>query len=56
MELLQCVDSGLLALHGGDALCCGLGSGDGGDGGNAGQDCGAANSLLVKEGVLAAGR
>ncbi len=52
--MLQRVNRSLVALHGADALDGGLRGGDGGDGGNARQHRGAANGLLVEEGVLPA--
>src|SRR5580698_2911811 len=41
-------------LHGGDAIRRGLGGGERGAGGNACEDCGAANGLFVEDRILAA--
>ena len=54
MQLLERVNRGAMALHGGNALGRCLGGGDGGDGGNARQNRCAADGLLVKKGILAA--
>ena len=54
MQRLQCVDVDGMFLHGGDAVCRGLRGGERSDGGNAREDCGAANGLLVEDRVLAA--
>src|ERR1700744_5601543 len=56
VQLLQRVDGGVLLLHGGNAFNGRLCGSDGGDGGNAGQDSGAADGLLVEERILPARR
>ncbi len=56
MQRLQGEDRDAVLLHGGDAFGGGLRGGQRGDGGNARQDRGAADRLLVEEGVLAARR
>jgi len=44
------------ALEGGDAFRCGAGCGDGGDGGDAVEDAGAADGFFVEPGVGTLGR
>src|SRR5208283_1564909 len=56
VQMLEGVDGDMVLLHGGDAFGGGLGGGERGDGGNAREHGGAADGLLVEDGVLAARR